>query len=367
MIKHVSSNNILSNYNPIISLKPKVKEIVNQKFFQPIAEFFFGEAINSFDILAVDKLKTEIEFNKDKNFVNEYIYKEIITEISKNEQGEVQFKPKYVFTFDKDLTPFEHNHLKYPYEYIFNKYSLSFSMDKQKILYGTMVLGEEPILYYLWFDIQILLKFIKTINIAYEEILSPKFTVKTSQQVKFAIQNQKNNIDRELSQTRDETRKTLLKEQLLLLKDAEKKPGLALLGKSGNLRVNLSWETIDDLDLQVTDPVGNIISYEKPKAIALDCKGELDIDANAGTGTIDPPPQENISWEEAPAGKYSIKVTLYTKREHLEKVEFTIRVISTNNDQLIYRWYLRNEKDICQVVSFDYNNINGIYNVNKQF
>ena len=43
-----------------------------------------------------------------------YVYKELMNTISKNNDGTIQFKPRYVISFDQDLTDFkEKNGIKY--------------------------------------------------------------------------------------------------------------------------------------------------------------------------------------------------------------------------------------------------------------
>jgi hypothetical protein len=98
-IKHNSPSSILSQFNPIASLKPNTRKAVNEMFILPILESFFNDkgGIDNFSALDPDKLKTEIEFVKTENFVKTYIYKEIIDEISKPNK-KVAFKPKYVMT-----------------------------------------------------------------------------------------------------------------------------------------------------------------------------------------------------------------------------------------------------------------------------
>ena len=132
-IKHNSPSNVLSQFNPIASLRPKTRKIVNDKFILPILNAFFENkkrgGLDNFSELDPDKLRTEIEFVKTKNFVKTYIYKEIINEISK-EGKKVVFKPKYVITFDKDLANFDRDETLYPYKSIFEvlKDTLEFCM-----------------------------------------------------------------------------------------------------------------------------------------------------------------------------------------------------------------------------------------------
>ncbi|MCC5945171.1 MAG: hypothetical protein JJT94_09560, partial [Bernardetiaceae bacterium] len=159
-IKHNSPNSVLSQFNPIASLKPNTRKAVNEMFILPILESFFSDkgGIDNFSALDPDKLKTEIEFVKAENFVKTYIYKEIIDEISKPNK-KVAFKPKFVITFDRDLTNFKRDETTYPYNSIFN----IDGPDTNRIKYGVIRLGNAPILYYIFIDLQQLIKFIKTL------------------------------------------------------------------------------------------------------------------------------------------------------------------------------------------------------------
>jgi hypothetical protein len=82
MIKHDYA--LLSLFNPVVSVHPKVRERVNQGFIKPILEKFFkGKGgIDSYEELDPDKIQTEIEF-KDfrESYVKSYVYKELIQSV----------------------------------------------------------------------------------------------------------------------------------------------------------------------------------------------------------------------------------------------------------------------------------------------
>jgi hypothetical protein len=86
-------------------------------------------------------------------------------------------------------------------------------------------------------------------------------------------------------------------------------PTLAL--GTGDIQVTLQWDTLNDLDLYVTDPSGENIYYQHPTSLS---GGILDVDANRNclenmTGT----PVENIYWPTgaAPSGTFQIAVNYY--------------------------------------------------------
>lgn len=81
---------------------------------------------------------------------------------------------------------------------------------------------------------------------------------------------------------------------------------------TGDIQVTLRWTSSDDLDLAVTDPSGNTVTYANPRVAS---GGQLDVDANAGCGEITQSPIENIFWlpGQAVNGEYSIAVNLYQR------------------------------------------------------
>ncbi len=80
-----------------------------------------------------------------------------------------------------------------------------------------------------------------------------------------------------------------------------------LLGETGDLKINLKWNTKDDLDLYVYDPCGNKIYFKMRDSKCKGYSGKLDLDANGSTANeITNNPQENIYWIDAPPGIYSI-------------------------------------------------------------
>ncbi len=81
---------------------------------------------------------------------------------------------------------------------------------------------------------------------------------------------------------------------------------------TGDIQVTLRWTTLDDVDLAVTDPAGDVLAYYN-RAVAS--QGQLDVDANAGCSEQNTSPIENVFWPagQAPQGQYSIQVSLFTR------------------------------------------------------
>ena len=293
MIKYNSANNVISPFNPIIALNSQMRKSVNDKFIMPILQLFFSDkgGIENFDALDTDKMQTEIEFckkNELESFVKTHVYKELINEINKQENGEVLYKPKYVITFDWELTKYKMDRNRYPYKKIFSDVSYW----EESIRFGSMRLGNEPILYYIYIELQDVLRFIKTlsseINNANQEVkIQETPEIRRNKLIdelvarQYRISANAVHSEREASEIELKRLVNLSKQQLQ--------------GESGKLRVNLSWNTTDDLDLHINTE-GGIINYQNKILEYQGVIGKLDVDANSG-GNLVSNPQENINWE----------------------------------------------------------------------
>jgi len=94
-------------------------------------------------------------------------------------------------------------------------------------------------------------------------------------------------------------------------------------GRIGAVNVILTWNSEDDLDLDVICPTGEQIYFsDKTK-----CGGTLDIDANSGSNPMTSP-VENITWPQgaAPPGVYKVEVNPYTRRSSTGPVEYKVEL-----------------------------------------
>lgn len=99
-----------------------------------------------------------------------------------------------------------------------------------------------------------------------------------------------------------------------------------LQGMSGKFRINLIWDTIDDIDLHFVLPNGKDIHYGNIKETYNGYTGELDKDENVSSPYTNTP-QENIYWKDGlPFGEYAINVSLYTFRSNLSSINCRITV-----------------------------------------
>lgn len=132
-------------------------------------------------------------------------------------------------------------------------------------------------------------------------------------------------------------------------------------GGRGSLKINLKWNTTDDLDLHVIDPSGFEIYYKNKEHICEGVLGKLDIDANAGS-PFTMTPQENIFWEEgrnAPIGRYKVQVVLFNRRGGVSQVPFTVTVYPDKGEAKTFTGKIGDVKKPQHIVEFEYSE-NGI-------
>jgi hypothetical protein len=104
---------------------------------------------------------------------------------------------------------------------------------------------------------------------------------------------------------------------------------------TGDIQVTLRWTTTDDLDLAVTDPQGQAVTYFSPSVAS---GGQLDVDANAGCGESNSSPIENIFWppSQAPQGSYTVEVNLFTRCQPASgPIAFTLTLLVQGNTQTL--------------------------------
>ena len=81
---------------------------------------------------------------------------------------------------------------------------------------------------------------------------------------------------------------------------------------TGDIQTTLRWSTIDDLDLAVRDPSGQVVFYQNRR---VPSGGALDVDSNADCQNTTATPVENVFWPpgEAPQGNYVVEVSLFRR------------------------------------------------------
>lgn len=101
---------------------------------------------------------------------------------------------------------------------------------------------------------------------------------------------------------------------------------------TGDLQITLRWNSLNDLDLFVTDPSGKTIFYDQR---SVPSGGMLDVDSNRNCKTgVSSRPVENIYWPRnaAPRGKYRVEVFYFQKCAGAPLTEaFTVRMLVDGN------------------------------------
>lgn len=163
------------------------------------------------------------------------------------------------------------------------------------------------------------------------------------------VEQESSNIDEEVTQT---------EAQIVTIQNTAQ---IVTEGGRGSLKVNLKWNTYDDLDLHVIDPDGVEIYYSSKEHLCQGILGKLDIDANAGSSNTRTP-QENIFWEDgknAPLGRYKVFVEYYAKKDTFAEVPFTVTVYPDKGQSKVFTGIMYNTKDKRNIIEFDYTE-NGI-------
>jgi len=95
--------------------------------------------------------------------------------------------------------------------------------------------------------------------------------------------------------------------------------------QTGDVRISLMWDNVNDLDLHCVDPNGERIFYEHMKSRS---KGELDVDMNA-QAPLSNTPVENIYWPTngAPEGEYKVQVYHYRIHAAVNTTPYTVEVL----------------------------------------
>jgi hypothetical protein len=122
----------------IAYLKEKVSHLCNQLNLIPA---YFKE-------LPFENIFTDVEFNKrlpdenEESFINKTFYPLVFSDVKKYENGRIDFHTKFCFTLDKTLTP---------------------EKTTSGLEYGVLKLGNKPVLYYVWVDIQEVIVLLKEV------------------------------------------------------------------------------------------------------------------------------------------------------------------------------------------------------------
>jgi hypothetical protein len=101
---------------------------------------------------------------------------------------------------------------------------------------------------------------------------------------------------------------------------------------TGDVQVTLRWSNAADLDLYVTDPIGEEIWFNHRTS---NSGGKLDVDANANCAERKLDPIENVFWPTglAPSGEYQVFVNYFAACENAGPTR--IEVVVKNNAEIV--------------------------------
>lgn len=131
------------------------------------------------------------------------------------------------------------------------------------------------------------------------------------------------------------------------------------------LRVSLEWFNHDDLDLQLIEPNGEVISFRNRTSRA---GGALDVDQNAGHGHTREP-VENIAYgknRNPHSGTYTVRAHNFCKRENTDfgftiQIEAAGEIINIAHPKAVF------DDAVITVAKFDYDPARGVTNVRSEF
>lgn len=142
---------------------------------------------------------------------------------------------------------------------------------------------------------------------------------------------------------------------------AESLHGAELEGDNGLCRLNLKWNTADDLDLHLILPSGNLdgnmdVYYSHMKA---EYKGGICyLDHDAIPGKDGENPQENIVWKNnLPDGEYKVVVKLFGKKSNRDIIPFSIFAFAGNYvKEQVFEFVNAKDNDIIEITTLSFKN-----------
>lgn len=121
-------------------------------------------------------------------------------------------------------------------------------------------------------------------------------------------------------------------------------------GGTGVLKVTMAWEYPSDIDLHVIEPDGNEIYFANKRSSS---SGYLDTD-NLDGGSPGHPAVENVFWETAPEGRYTVKVKYFGTRDGGRNGGPVLVVVIVNGEETRYNVNLHHQGEEVTVTTVDY-------------
>jgi hypothetical protein len=151
MIFDFEHSKIESDFNIGLSIKGNRHELISAYTNRLFTSFCEDLNLSPSYMLELrfEQLFTDVEFNtlipegNDESFINSIFYPKIFSDLKKHEKGKLEFHTKFGFTLDQSLTP---------------------EKTTSGVLFGTLSLGNKPVLYYIYVDIKDIISTLKSAN-----------------------------------------------------------------------------------------------------------------------------------------------------------------------------------------------------------
>ncbi len=136
------NNNSHPFSNTIITINSSIKKNIYESIITPKIKLFFEKKdIILFEEIPYEKYISDLDF---KIFEFSYFYEQIFNDIKKNEAGDITFTTKFCITFDKT--------------------SCLNRCDYSNLFFESINAFNQPILFFIYIDIQEIYDFVRTIN-----------------------------------------------------------------------------------------------------------------------------------------------------------------------------------------------------------
>lgn len=138
-INYQAPSTFRSSFIPVIGFSQEVRHKVEDFMEARIMRFFssMGLDYDEAEFIQLDETITDKEFqNTSTELANSYFYQILFTNPEKENDGSISESIKFAITFDKELTP----------------------STIDNISFGTIKISNRPVLYYILFDLQELIR-----------------------------------------------------------------------------------------------------------------------------------------------------------------------------------------------------------------
>jgi len=125
----------------------------------------------------------------------------------------------------------------------------------------------------------------------------------------------------------------------------------SLIVGTGDLQVSVSWDTLSDVDLYLTEPNGDIIDFFFDTSAA---GGELDLDSNAAC-FLDGINNENITYENVvpPTGEYIVELDYYSACDVTGPTNYVVTIRINNQVETFQGSFVPGGDTFARITTFE--------------